>query len=314
LYRLERWALRGALFLLPQLPHDWLRGLAWALGGVVAHVDRRGRRTALENLRVAFPQASLAERRRWCRQSYQVFARTYLELFWSRNLAKGSHEAFWDLVYESAETARSMAQGCIFACPHAGNFEWLSLAAGYAGYPSMIVAEDFKNPALTPIFAELRETSLHTLISSEGALLRLHRHLRRGGRTALLCDLTLPPQQSAVVVRAFGLETCVSAAPAALAQRLGIPVVPCVALRLPDGRHAMRFLNPISVSPAESITQAAQRIWDALEPLLRRDPPIWMWMYKHWRYLPPQRSPAEFPAYANASKRFSKLLTHSPAS
>ena len=41
---------------------------------------------------------------------------------------------------------------CIFATAHCGNFEWLSLGRALRFGPSMIIAQDFKNPPLTDIF------------------------------------------------------------------------------------------------------------------------------------------------------------------
>jgi Kdo2-lipid IVA lauroyltransferase/acyltransferase len=44
------------------------------------------------------------------------------------------------------------------------------------------------------------------------------------------------------------------------------------------------------------------------EPVFREYPECWMWMYKHWRYLPPGAREGEYPAYANRSKKFDRLL------
>ena len=63
--------------------------LSRGFGSLAYYLDARGRQTALENLRVAFPTAySQAERRRIARKSYQVFARTFLDLFWSSALTQ----------------------------------------------------------------------------------------------------------------------------------------------------------------------------------------------------------------------------------
>src|SRR4030095_15105110 len=67
----------GRLFSLPPPPR---RPLA-------ASLDRRGRRVALSNLRVAFGDETSAEgRAQIVRESYQHFARTMLDFFWSPRL------------------------------------------------------------------------------------------------------------------------------------------------------------------------------------------------------------------------------------
>jgi lauroyl/myristoyl acyltransferase len=83
--------------------------------------------------------------------------------------------------------------------------------------------------------------------------------------------------------------------------------VPAISLPLPDGRYEMRFLEPILISNADSLAEITQRCWDEFEPHIRAQPEIWMWMYKHWRYLPDGAAAEQYPTYANRSKKFDKL-------
>ncbi len=303
----EDWLLRGAAAVLPRLPYGWLRAGAHLLGTAASVVDYRGRAAALANLQVVFPNTDAATHARLRRQSYQGFARAFAELFWSRNVQADNLPQFASAHFTSDATRTAMAEGCIFATLHAGNFEWLSRATALWGYPSMIVAANFLNPRLTPIFQALRQVEGHQIIPQENAVLRLFKHLKRGGRTALLIDLNVPPDQSATIISCFGKLTCVTLAHAALAQRTGRPLVPAIALPQPDGRYEMRFLEPISVGPADSLTAVTQRCWDQFESLIHASPAIWMWMYKHWRYLPDALPAADYPTYANRSKKFEKL-------
>ena len=59
---------------------------------------------------------------------------------------------------------------------------------------STIIAQEFKNPLLDPIFVGLRESSGPPSDSAGGAVLQLYKTLRRGGRVAILTDLTVPAQ------------------------------------------------------------------------------------------------------------------------
>jgi Kdo2-lipid IVA lauroyltransferase/acyltransferase len=307
-YWLEWVALRAAVAVLPWFPLAWLRGLANGIGTLVFWCDPRGRSTALENLRVAFPEMEPARRRHVCLQTYRTFARTFMELFWARRFHQESVDQLAECHIASDATRAAMNTGCIFATLHAGNFEWLSRATALWGYPSMIVAANFHNPRLTPVFQELRAVAGHQVIPQENAVLRLFKHLKRGGRTALLVDLNVPPDQSATVIRCFGKLTCVTQAHAALAQRTGRPLVPVVSLPRPDGRYVMRYLEPIPVSAEAQLQEITQACWDAMEPYLKAQPEAWMWIYKHWRYLPPNTAAEEYPQYANRSKKFDKLL------
>ena len=47
------------------------------------------------------------------------------------------------------------------------------------------------------------------------------------------------------------------------------------------------------------------------EPRLRKDPGLWMWPYKHFRYKP-RDADRPYPFYANESGAFEKLRRNSP--
>ena len=80
-YRLEWLALKSATKFLSLLSRKAYYRLALLLGSLGAMLDRRGRRVALSNLRVAFGDEISSERRaQIVRESYQHFARTMLDL------------------------------------------------------------------------------------------------------------------------------------------------------------------------------------------------------------------------------------------
>jgi lauroyl/myristoyl acyltransferase len=86
-YRLEWLALKSATKFLPLLSRKACYHLALLLGPLGAILDRRGRRVALSNLRVAFGDEISAEgRAQIVRESYQHFVRTMLDFFKSPRL------------------------------------------------------------------------------------------------------------------------------------------------------------------------------------------------------------------------------------
>ena len=87
-YFLETFAVKLLARLMRTLPRH--AGLAFTrVVGVLAYLaDDRGRGTALENLRMALPGLSWAERHRVVRRSYQNFARTFGDLFWCKTIQR----------------------------------------------------------------------------------------------------------------------------------------------------------------------------------------------------------------------------------
>ena len=242
-YRLEWLGLVLATKLIPLCSRRVCYHIAQTAGALLSFVDRDRYQVALSNLEVAFGGAfSLEQRRKMARESFQHFARTMVDLLWSPRLTQENFSQFIEL-QNFGETARDTGpERCLMiACYHYSNFEWLSLACGFLDLKGTIISQEFKNPSLDPIFKKLREQSGHELIPRDRGIMRLYKVLRRKGRTALLIDLTVPPNQGAVAINCFGLKTSVTSAHAWLHERTSVPIVPAHCEPLANGRYRLVF-------------------------------------------------------------------------
>ena len=309
-HRLEAW---GCAFLarwLPRLSRTTCGRLANALGALAFLVDRRGRAVALGNIACAFgAQFSDAQRSAMARASYQNFVRTMLDLFWAGALSPANFRDYMKV--EGFDDLRARLdrekRGAIFLCVHQGNWEWASLACGFLGFGNTVVAENFKNPRLTAIFSRLREISGQKIVAQENSILRLLKIAKRGGTTGMLIDLNLPPVQAATVIEGFGMKMCVPLLHAVLALRADALLVPVETLPQPGGTCRIIAHPAIAIPADASLGTIAQLCWDAFEPILRARPELWLWPYKHFRFRP-HDAPGAYPAYANESAKFEKLL------
>jgi len=308
-YRLEWLALLLATKLIPLLPRKACLHLARVLGALMSIFDRHRYSVALNNLEVAFGnQLSIQDRRKIARESFQHFTRTMLDLLWSPRL---SRENFRDYIefenLEEIDRATGPERNFITACYHYSNFEWFSLASGYSGLTGTIITQEFKNSLLDPIFKKIREQSGHEMIPRGRGIIRLYKVLRRKGRTALLVDLTVPPDQGAVAIDCFGLKTSVTSAHAWLHKQTGVPIIPVHCEPLAGGRYRVVFHRRIDTTQDMTLRQIAQACWNSFEPYVRKNPAPWLWMYKHWRYRP-ANADRPYPFYAHVSRRFEDIL------
>lgn len=314
-YGCEWLALVIARETLPMLPHSSLFKLSKSLGRLAFRLDNEGRKTAIENLRVAFGERFTPdERKAIAIQSYQHFARAFMDLFWSRNLNRENYRTLVNYEYDDQKICReAIDNGAICLTPHYSNFEWLALCYAFQGPAITIIAQDFKNPYLTKVFRNFREQSGHQLIPQKQAMIRLLKLIKSGKSTALLPDLKMPPGDFSVISRIFGLPVSTTPLHAMLAQRTGAPLLPAICLPEPDGSYRMRVMKPIEFAPDASFAEIVQGCWDVFEPIISENPAPWLWMYKHWRYKSPG-SNKEFPDYANESGAFNKMLGKQAAS
>jgi Kdo2-lipid IVA lauroyltransferase/acyltransferase len=308
-YFFEAALVRSMTWIFPRVPRPLLLGLARLVGLLTYWVDWKGRPVALANLRAAFgPELSEEQAQRLALTAYQNFARTFFDLFWSPKMNASNWQQYASVSCPPEIEALARERGAVWLTPHFGNFEFIGLLWGLWGFPFTVIAQDFKNPLLTGIFSQLRAGSGHTVVPQQSAVLRLARTLARGGHVAMLADLNIKPSPMAAVIECFGLPTCVTVAHCQLAQRYNIPLVPCVCLPDEDGTCHSRVLGAVLPEPGLSPRDLAQRCWDMFEAEIRQNPGLWMWMYKHWRYLPGDERDGRYPFYANRQKDFAAMV------
>jgi KDO2-lipid IV(A) lauroyltransferase len=309
-YRLEWVALKSVATIIPLLSRKACYRLGQAIGSLAATFDRGNYRVALSNLEAAFGDAlSPARREEIARESYQHFARTVVDLFWSPSLTKENYSRYIEVEnLELVQEAMKPGNGIIFACCHYSNFEWVAVAANFFGVQSALITQEFKNPLLDAIFVGLRESSGQRVIPRGGGVLRLFKTLRGGGHVAILTDLTIPAQFPTVPIDCFGMKTSVTFAHVWAHRRAGATIIPVHCEPLPEGRYRIVF-HPRMEFPAEaSFQEMAQACWERFEPVVRANPVPWLWMYKHWRYRPAAADPAGYPFYSNVSPAFEYRL------
>jgi lauroyl/myristoyl acyltransferase len=308
-YRIEHRLCRWLAAWIPRLSRRACVRLAHTLGNLAYFLDGKGRRIAVENLECAFgPRFSASERRRIARSSYQNFARTMLDLFWSPSLTPENFRQYLRIsgFDEIRERLIRESRGAVFMCVHQGNWEWANLGVGFLGLDTAVVAEKFKNPSLTTVFSGLRQISGQQIISQENSLLRLLKVIKRRGNAGMLIEQSLRPTQAATVVEGYGMEMCVPLLHAVLAERAGALLIPVETVPLPDGGCEVIAHPEVEWEPGATVREIAQRCWDRFEPMIASRPGLYLWPYKHFRYRPDDARRA-YPSYANHSGGFEKL-------
>lgn len=311
-YSIEIKLLDLAVWLLPRVPRHVLMVLSRVLGRLAYWLDARGRTTALDNLRCAFgDQYTPAQRAKIACGSYQVFARTFVDLFWSPQLRADNWQPHFDIITDAAAEERARENGAVWVTPHYGNFELISQIWGFRGFPFTVVAQDFKNPAITHLFKRLREQSGHTFISQDNAMIKLMKALKRKGHAGLLTDLSIAPGRAATAIQCYGLWTSVPTLHVELAKRLGLSIITGVCRPLDDGRYEAQLFEAIEPKPEDDTREVTQRIWDLFEAEIRKHPECWLWMYKQWRYRPVGEHGVphpDYPHYSNLSEALIQMI------
>jgi len=282
---------------IPLLPRPVIVWLAKALGRAACGLSRTQRRVARANLDIAYGDTlDGPAKERIVRGAFFTFALLALDLFWFSMFTRRRiprYTAFDD----SAKPYFDTEGPVIVITGHFGNWEVMGQAAALEGAPTVSVATPLDNTFANWFVNRARRATGQEIQPREGAMKGLMRVLQKEGRVALLLDQNTLPREGGIFVDFFGHPVPVSKAPAFLATRTEAALV--IGVCLPDerGRYRMYGSDMFHVA-GKSIEDATQIIMDGLEEIIRQHPDRWLWMYKRWKYVPPERKVSEFPFYS----------------
>ena len=289
-----------ALGVIPLLPRIGVRALAALLGAAGHAAGGRLRRDGVANLALAFPSMPPEERSRILRSCYRNYARMILDVFWFSRFTEARIRR-WVVKDESFSRIRTSDPQVILTA-HMGNWELAGMTVAGDGRRLLSVAATLDNALVNRLFIGIREKTGQAIIPQQGAILKLARGLRDGAKWAILLDQNTEPRHGGIFVPFFGLPVPVSAAPAALARKMGVQILLAFCLPEPGGRYRMFFPGTLTVEKGQtdeaSVADLTARMTAAVEAVIRQHPHCWLWMYKRWKFKPAPDAPGPWPFYA----------------
>ncbi|MFL5271001.1 MAG: lysophospholipid acyltransferase family protein [Anaeromyxobacteraceae bacterium] len=273
----------------------WLRRLAYALGAALAWlVWTLGirRRVVLDNLRLAFPEKSEAERRAIARATYRHLGRVAPEFLLLSRAPREEIDALFEYDgWDRYERARARGKGVIACTAHFGNFEVLAAAHTLRGVPiTMITRKMGKSGANDAWRRARRRAGVEDLVVTKGETLKAARRALAAGRVLGYVIDQNQSRRRAIFPTFFGVPAATSATPALLARRTGAAVVFVVAVPLADGRHRVVIEGPLAPPDTGDHARDAlafmQDLNDRLERRVRAHPECWYWLHRRWKTRP----------------------------
>jgi len=302
-HRLEFLLTKLALVCIPLIPRAFLLKIAGFLGICAYYLSFHLRTVGLTNLDLAFANTmTAAQKRTILKTSFKTFALTLLDLFW---FSKNSKERIGKYVHFNKhhdDFFHPTPLICLTA--HMGNWELLGRATAIAGFPMSSVAAPLANKALDDLFNTIRMNTGQSVINKKGAVRKLLKILRNGGKVAFLLDQNTKPSNGGLFVNFFGLPVPISTIASSLVLHTGCPILFSCCIPQANGHYLvtdLRTIDPTSYAQTEqtqSIQLLTQDIANIMEQEIRAYPHAWLWMYKRWKYIAPGYTKTDYPFYA----------------
>lgn len=280
------WLGRGISFLLFYSPSSLRRALGNFLAFLWFDVFRIRRSVVIDNLHIAFPNMSEAERVKLGRKSLQTLGLNLVEYSYLPWLNKANYHRYF--VFENIGLLKETlgrGKGALLMTAHLGHGDLACAALSLEGIPMIMVSKFFKLKWLNNMWFGMRERLGTRFIPPRDSSYQLLRGLKSGSAVVIPLDqFTGPP--IGVRTTFFGKETGTAAGLAVMAERSGAPVLAVYTYRDAKGRHVIRFVREMPVAKgrdSESVQKVTQTFNDELEKFIKLHPDQWMWIHRRWK-------------------------------
>jgi KDO2-lipid IV(A) lauroyltransferase len=242
-------------------------------------------RTALRNLRLAFPNESEAWRAEVAKGMWACIGRTVAEMPHLPSIHAYREDSRITVANaERLDAIRESGKGAVFISGHFANWELMPIAIAQRPTPCQMTYRPANNPLIDDRIMDIRRSYGATLQSAKGVEggVGLIRALKKGYSVALMND-----QKYNEGIRApfFGYDCMTADGPTRLARRFGALLQPMSVKR--DGARFHAVVHeplPIDADQPDEIALPAsiRRINAFMEARIREAPEQWFWVHNRW--------------------------------
>jgi KDO2-lipid IV(A) lauroyltransferase len=256
----------------------------------------RLRRSAMQNLRLAFPDWSNKQRKAviggmvrqlgWMGAEFARFPR-YTKTNIERIVLLDGFENF--------AAAQSRGKGVLFLTGHMSAWELAPFAQALYGYPLHFLVRPIDNARLDGLVTRYRCASGNLPIDKNQSARAVLKVLAGGGTVGILADHNTLPSEG-VFVDFFGIPASTTAGLARFALHTDAPVVPGFMHWDPSLRkYRLAFEPAVELArtgdDAADVRENTQRFTRVIENYVRRYPDQWLWLHRRWTTRPPGDPP-----------------------
>lgn len=255
--------------------------VAFAIADVVARLafrlTPRARQQTFSNLlRVTGPAADPDKVFRLVHGAFRSYCRYWVEAFRAADMPPADLDARTTTEgFDHLDAALEQGRGAIVLLAHHGSWDLAARWAETHGYHLAVVAEIVRPRKLFEKFVRLREQiglEVVPLRRGEDLAGRLEEVLAANHPVGLLSDRDL--SGNGIPVQLFDEPCRIPHGPVTLARRTGAPILPVTLRQEPGRRWHLQVLPAIEVDGLD-FPEAAQRVADGLEAIIRTDPAQW---------------------------------------
>ncbi len=297
---MQKWLEYAAVWLLVHalgvLPRSVARAIGAQIGRLAYSLIPRLRHVGQRNLKLAYTEASQAQRDTILRGEYRNIGWLLAEFCQMPRYTRDNTRAF--LRYEGLEhflAAERRGLGVLIVTGHLGAWELSSFYHSLMGHPMSMVIRRLDNPHVDRLVNRIRCLHGNQVLHKDDFARGLLAAMRAGRSVGILMDTNMTPPQG-VFVPFFGVEACTASGLARVALKTGAAVLPGFLLWHADEKKYVLTFGPEIPLPAtgdaeNDIRMLTAQATAAIEHYIRAYPEQWLWVHRRWKTRPAGEAP-----------------------
>ncbi len=283
----------GFLYLISLLPLPVLFLLSDAAFFIIYHCFGYRKQVVLQNLSLAFPTKTAAEKEKIAKAFYKNFCDTFIETVKFISADEKFFKKHFVADYSVVEQLYKQGKSVQLHMGHNFNWELANLSFPfYVQHKTLVVYAPLQSKAFNRLLLKIRTRMGSYLISSLNMRAEILPHRNTQYIIALIADQLPVDPSKEYWVKFFNQPTAFFKGPEKMARLNNFPVVFCYFTKKKRGHylgHAELATNtPRELGDGELTKLYAKRI----ETLMTKNPEMWLWSHRRWkREWKPEYSP-----------------------
>jgi KDO2-lipid IV(A) lauroyltransferase len=241
-------------------------------------------KTAIRNLRMAFPNETEAWREEVRRNSFAELGRLSGEFAHMDKIMEKFRRG--EIEYHGEEILRAtFGKGAVYFGGHFTNWEVTSLCVAQTDPDCYFTYRPANNPLIDKYIVDTRREFGLELQAAKGKQggMGLLRALAKGKSVALMND---QKYNAGVAAPLFGYDCMTADGPARLALRHKVPLIPIAGRRLEGTRFRVQVYEPLPLdyekADDDAVLAGVKQVNQFIEARIREAPEQWFWAHRRW--------------------------------
>ena len=242
-------------------------------------------KTALKNLRMAFPEWSEEQVEATAMEAWECFGRTAGELPHLPKIDPYEENGRVEIVgLENLDAIRDSDKGAVMISGHFANWEVMAATICNRVEDAYITYRALNNPHIDRKLNKVRHDYGTAVLTPKGIGTReVMKALKDNKAVGLMNDQKF---NQGIAVPFFGIEAMTAPGPSRLAIKYDVPIVPFSTVRTGPGRFRVTIhdaIVPQKTGDLEAdIYATVEQINAFMEARVRETPGQWFWMHRRW--------------------------------